>query len=123
MNFQVGEKVVYPSYGVATIESIGARSFGADFERFYLLRFGDRGVTVLAPCSHAASMGLRPVSKGRYVSRVLSFLSTGACAVTADWKARFRENSEKMRSGDLLRAAEVLKCLLRVLHERPLAFR
>ena len=123
MNFHIGEKVVYPFYGVGTVESIGSRSFGSDFERFYLLRFGSRGVTVLAPCSHAASMGLRPVSKGREVSRVLSFLASGDCAVTADWKVRFKDNSEKMRSGDLLKAAEVMKCLLRVLHGRPLAFR
>ena len=123
MNFQIGEKVVYPSYGVGTVESISARSFGSNFERFYLLRFGSGGMTVLAPLSRAASMGLRRVSKVSEISRVLSYLSCGECSVTPDWKVRFKENSEKMRSGDLLKAAEVLKCLLLVLRVRQLSFR
>ncbi|MGD0500846.1 MAG: CarD family transcriptional regulator [Bryobacteraceae bacterium] len=123
MTFQIGEKVVYPSYGVGTVEGISARSFGSVFENFYLLRFGSGGTTVVAPFSHAASIGLRRVTKGRAISRILAFLSSGACAVNPDWKARFKENSEKMRSGDLPRTAEVLKSLLRLQRERQLSFR
>jgi CarD family transcriptional regulator len=123
MTFQIGEKVVYPSYGVGTVESISARSFGSVFESFYLLRFGRGGMTVVAPFSHAASIGLRRLTKGREISRILSYLSSGACVVHSDWKARFKENSEKMRSGDLLRTAEVMKGLLRLQGERNLSFR
>jgi CarD family transcriptional regulator len=122
VTFQVGEKVVCPSYGVGTIESIGARSFGAALERFYLLRFSTGGMTVMAPLSRAASMGLRRVSKSREVLRVLSFLCRGDCPVNRDWKARLRENTFKLQSGDLLKTAEVLKSLLLLQRERPLSF-
>ena len=65
MTFQIGDKVVYPNQGVGTIENISTRSFGAAFERFYLLRFGYNSVTVLVPFSNAANIGLRRVTKNR----------------------------------------------------------
>jgi len=123
MTFQIGDKVVYPNQGVGTIENISSRAFGADYERFYLLRFGYNSVTVLVPFSNAANIGLRRVTKDREISRVLSFLSHGSCVVNPDWKARFKDNSEKMLSGDLLRAAEVFKGLLHLQIEKPLSFR
>ena len=123
MTFQIGDKVVYPNQGVGTIENISTRSFGAAFERFYLLRFGYNSVTVLVPFSNAANIGLRRVTKDREISRVLSFLANGWCAINSDWKVRFRDNTEKMQSGNLLRAAEVFKGLLQIHLEKPLSFR
>jgi CarD family transcriptional regulator len=123
MTFQIGEKVVYPNQGVGTIENISTRSFGSDFEKFYLLRFGYNSMTVLVPFSNVANIGLRRVTKDREISRVLSYLSNGVCCPNADWKVRFKENTEKMQSGDLLRVAEVLKGLLQVQREKPLSFR
>lgn len=123
MNFHIGEKVVYPNQGVGTIENISTRSFGTALERFYLLRFGYNSMTVMVPFSHVANIGLRPVTKDRGISRILSFLSNGACAPHADWKVRFRENSDKMQSGDLLRVAQVLKELLMVQRDKALSFR
>ena len=64
MTFQIGEKVVYPNQGVGTIENISTRTFGAAFEKFYLLRFGC-SMTVLVPLSNAANIGLRRVTKDR----------------------------------------------------------
>jgi CarD family transcriptional regulator len=123
MNFHIGDKVVYPNQGVGTIENISVRSFGANCEKFYLLRFGCNSMTVLVPFSNAASIGLRRVTKDRDVSRVLSYLSNGWCKVNSDWKVRFKENTEKMQSGDLLRAAEVFKSLLQIHLDKPLSFR
>jgi CarD family transcriptional regulator len=123
MTFQIGDKVVYPNQGVGTIENISTRSFGSAFEKFYLLRFGCNSMTVLVPFSNAADIGLRRVTKDREISRMLSFLSNGTCLTNPDWKVRFKENSDKMQSGDLLRAAEVFKALLQLHVDKPLSFR
>ena len=58
MTFQVGEKVVYPNHGVGTIENISTRSFGSQFERFYLLRLTYKSMTVMVPFSHVGNVGL-----------------------------------------------------------------
>src|SRR5580692_9336288 len=59
MNFQVGEKVVYPNHGVATVENISARAFAGQFERFYLLRQTYNSLTVMVPFSHAEELRMR----------------------------------------------------------------
>jgi CarD family transcriptional regulator len=123
MTFQIGDKVVYPNQGIGTIENISSRTFGSAFERFYLLRLGCNSMTVLVPFSNAANIGLRRVTKDREIARVLSYLSNGWCEIKPDWKVRFKENSERMQSGDLLRAAEVFKSLLQLHVDKPLSFR
>jgi CarD family transcriptional regulator len=123
MTFQIGEKIVYPNHGIGTIENISARAFGSQFERFYLLRLTYNSMTVMVPFSHAEDVGLRKVTKNGEVSKVLSFLAEGVCRWKGDWKDRFKENSERMRSGSLLEVAEVMKTLLILQRQKPLSFR
>src|SRR5580698_3536043 len=59
MTFQVGEKIVYPNHGVATIENISSRAFAGHYERFYLLRLVFSSLTVMVPFSHVGDLGLR----------------------------------------------------------------
>jgi CarD family transcriptional regulator len=80
-------------------------------------------MTVLVPLSNAANIGLRRVTKDREISRILSHLVIGCCPLIPDWKVRYKENCDKMQSGDLLKVAEVLKALLQLHIDRPLSFR
>ena len=123
MAFEIGDKVVYPNQGVGTIENISSRSFGAQFEKFYLLRLVYSSMTVMVPFSNVDIIGLRKVTRNAEITRVLAFLASGSCRFHADWKSRFKENSEKMLSGSLLSVAEVLKGLLLLQIEKPLSFR
>jgi CarD family transcriptional regulator len=123
MTFQVGEKVVYPNHGVATIENIGSRAFGAQQERYYLLKLAATSMTVMVPLSHADELRLRRVTRNGELARVVSFLSEGRCRRYHDWKDRFKDNTDKMRDGSLLAVAEVLKSLLELRAEKVLSFR
>lgn len=123
MTFQIGEKVVYPNHGVATIENISMKSFGTQCERFYLLRLSCSSLTVMVPFSHVGDVGLRKVTKNGEVARVLLYLGAGKTKCSPDWKNRFKENSEKMRSGSLLEIAEVFKTLVGLQMDKPLSFR
>lgn len=123
MTFNIGEKVVYPNHGVATIENISSRSFGFKFERFYPLRLSCNNMTVMVPFSHVDEVGLRKVTKNGEIARILCYLATGHCKPLQDWKDRYKENCDRMRSGSLIEIAEVFKALLIVQSERPLSFR
>jgi CarD family transcriptional regulator len=123
MTFQVGEKVVYPNHGVATIENISSRSFGTQQERFYLLRLAPTSMTVMVPFSHVGDVGLRKVTKCSEITRVLNYLAAGRPCCAQDWKDRFKENSDKMKGGSLLEIAEVFKALLIIQSAKPLSFR
>ncbi len=121
--FQIGEKVVYPNHGIGTVENISSRSFGAQFERYYLLRLTYNSMTVLVPFSHVQDIGLRRLTRNGEIARVLEFLSEKAHRSRGDWKDRYKENSDKMRNGSLLAIAEVFKSLLVLQSEKSLSFR
>jgi CarD family transcriptional regulator len=123
MTFQIGEKVVYPNQGVGTIENIRAWALGNQFEKCYLLRMVYGSMTVTVPFSKVANIGLRHITKSGEICRILSYLANGHCHSSSDWKIRFKVNSEKMLSGSLLQAAEVLKSLLELQKDKPLSFR
>jgi CarD family transcriptional regulator len=123
MNFEIGEKVVYPNQGVGIIENISTRSFGTQLEQFYLLRLSCSSMTVLVPFSNVGSIGLRKITKASEITKVLHYLSAGECRNCPDWKCRFKLNSDKMQSGNLLQIAEVFKGLLILQADKPLSFR
>jgi CarD family transcriptional regulator len=123
MTFQVGEKVVYPNHGVATIENISSRAFAGNLERFYLLKITYSSLTVMVPFSHVGELRLRRVTRNGEMARVVNFLSEGRCTRYHDWKDRFKDNTEKMRDGSLLAVAEVLKSLLVLQTQKVLSFR
>lgn len=123
MSFQIGDKVVYPNQGVGIIEQVSTRNVTGTPEMFYLLRLNASSLRVMVPMSNVASVGLRRVSRNREIGGILDFLQKGRCKTLQDWKGRFKENSEKMRSGSLQQVAEVLKSLLVLNQAKPLSFR
>ena len=124
MTFQVGEKVVYPNHGVATIENISSRAFGSQFERYYLLRLNyTSSMTVMVPFSHVEELRLRKITRNAELARVIEFLSEGNCRSSHDWKDRYKENCERMRMGNILDVAGVLKGLLVLQTTKHLSFR
>jgi CarD family transcriptional regulator, regulator of rRNA transcription len=92
-------------------------------ERYYLLRLSGQSMTIMVPFSHVSEVGLRKVTRASEVQKVLEYLSAGRCRKTADWKNRFKENSERMRCGSLAEMAAVMKGLLVQQLEKPLSFR
>jgi CarD family transcriptional regulator len=123
MNFHIGDKVVYPNHGVAVIEQISSRSIGASVERFYLLNIKSSSLKVMVPCHNAGSVGIRRVVRNGEAQKILDFLSIAENGTNADWKDRFKENSDRMRTGSLMEVAGVLKGLISLHQAKPLSFR
>jgi CarD family transcriptional regulator len=121
--FQVGDKVVYPNHGVGVIEQISSRTIGPNVQKFYLLKIKASSLKVEVPFNNVETVGLRPVVKNGEINKILAFLTDGKCDNHQDWKFRFKENSDKMRTGSLLEVAIVLKSLLLLAKEKPLSFR
>lgn len=123
LSFQIGDKVVYPNHGVGVIEQINSRTIGPNVQKFYLLRIKSSSLRVEVPFNNVEIVGLRPVVKNGEVAKIINFLIDGKCDNHTDWKYRFKENSDKMRTGSLLEVAIVLKGLLLLAKEKPLSFR
>jgi CarD family transcriptional regulator len=123
LSFQIGDKVVYPNHGVGVIEQISSRTIGLNVHKFYLLKIKASSLKVEVPFANVGTVGLRAVVKNGEITKILSFLTDGKCDNNADWKYRFKENSDKMRTGSLLEVAVVLKSLLVLAKSKPLSFR
>jgi CarD family transcriptional regulator len=121
--FSVGDKVVYPNHGVGIIEQISSRTIGPSVEKFYLLKIKASSLKVMVPFNNVHTVGLRRVVRNGEINKILSFLTEGECDNNADWKYRYKENSDKMRTGSLLEVAMVLKGLLLLNQSKPLSFR
>jgi CarD family transcriptional regulator len=123
LNFHIGDKVVYPNHGVAVIEQISSRSIGTSIEKFYLLNIKSSSLKVMVPCSNVGSVGIRRVVRNGEVQKILDFLSVADNLSISDWKDRFKENSDRMRTGSLFEVAGVLKSLIALHQAKPLSFR
>ncbi len=123
LSFQIGDKVVYPNHGVGVIEQISSRTIGLNVHKFYLLKIKASSLKVEVPFANVGTVGLRAVVKNGEIAKILNFLTDGKCDNNADWKYRFKENSDKMRTGSLLEVAVVLKSLLVLAKSKPLSFR
>jgi len=120
---RIGDKVVYPNHGDGVIEQISSRTIGATVEKFFTLKIQSSSLRVSIPLGNLHNVGLRRVIKNGEVQKIVDFLTTGKCENHTDWKFRFKENSEKMRTGSLLEVAFVLKSLLMLNQSKPLSFR
>ncbi|MGA2203466.1 MAG: CarD family transcriptional regulator [Terriglobales bacterium] len=121
--FHIGDKVVYPNHGVGIIEQISSRTMGAAVEKFYMLKIAASSLKVMVPFSNVGSVGMRPVVRNGEVQKIVDYLSSGECVNAADWKDRFKENSDRMRTGSLSDVAAVLKSLLILGQGKSLSFR
>lgn len=123
VGFKVGQKVVYPNHGIGTIEQIEQKQIGATALPFYMLRLAATNSVVLVPVSNAAEVGLRsPITSGQ-CDVLFKALAEDFKSPANDWKDRFKDFSDKMRSGDIFEVANVLKHLTYLSHLKPLSFR
>ena len=123
MEYKIGEKVVYPNHGVGTIEQISYGVLNGRTEKYFMLRIASSGLRVMVPQSNAEAVGLRPVIRSMEAGKVLNFLEKGKYNSHHDWKHRFKENSERMRTGALIEVTAVLKSLVALSRTKPLSFR
>ena len=123
MVFKIGQKVVYPNHGVAIVEQIEARDIGGNKDEFYLLRLRFNNSLVMVPTRNADEIGLRRPIANDECQTLLVTLGQDFSTPPSEWKNRFREFSDRMRSGDVFLVAEVLKTLTYLNQLKPLSFR
>jgi len=123
MELNIGQKVAYPSQGVCMVEEISRKMVGENSMRFYSLRVLSDNSTILVPLANAESVGIRPVITISEYKRLINELAKDFEEISSDWKSRSREFMLKLQSGDVFQAADVLKKLTFLSHEKKLSFR
>lgn len=123
MRFDVGDKVIYPNHGVGVIEDIRERRIGGTEQEFYHLRIFSTETTVMVPVGNSRTVGLRKLFAKKEVTEFFGYLRNGDIETYSNWKGRYKENAEKMRSGHLYEMADVLKNLMALSERKTLSYR
>ncbi len=123
MEFQVGDKVVYPSQGVTFVESITNEVLAGTEMRCYNLRLLNTDSKVVVPVDNSERVGLRPLSPSADVAKAMKRLKHAEGEDNEDWKDRYRANLDRIKTGDLDEIVDVLLCLAEVASRKTLSFR
>ena len=108
--FNVGDKVAYPMHGAGTIDSIDKRLI-LDEEVEYINISMPGGVKVMVPSNQASKQGLRNIISQDEVEKVFCILETDETEMSDNWNKRYRDNMDKMKSGDIYEVADVVRNL------------
>ncbi|MCC7009184.1 MAG: CarD family transcriptional regulator [Acidobacteria bacterium] len=122
MAFEIGDKVIYPNHGLGVIERIETKTIMGTTCGFYQLRMANE-TTVFVPVDNVDGVGLRRAITDIEVDRLFQLLSDGKIDSHQNWKGRFKDNSDRMRTGSIYDVVEVLKSLTFLAKGKSLSFR
>jgi CarD family transcriptional regulator len=121
--FQVGDKAVFPAYGVGIIKEIATEELGGDVYQFYVLKLLDNGATIKVPVKNAEADGIREIIPASAVDQVYEVLrDRSSPADKQTWNRRYREYMTKILTGNPLEVAAVLRDLALLKSEKQLSF-
>jgi len=118
MLFEVGETVVYPRHGAATIVEVKNRTIKGEEKLYLKLHINQHEsasgeLVIEVPAENVDLVGVRDVIDHGGVERVFEVLRTPFTEEPSNWSRRFKANGEKLASGDVLKVAEVVRDLWR----------
>jgi CarD family transcriptional regulator len=121
--FKIGQKVVYPNHGVGMVEKIEPGSIDGVEQTYFHLRLLSNNSKVMVPKENLDLVGLRPLGAAGEIRRLFEMLKDGDIDTYKDWKGRYKQNLDKMKTGELAEVARVLKNLRLVSQKKSLSFR
>ena len=110
--FQIGDKVVHPMHGAGIVDSIVQKKVNGVMREYYVLKLPVRAMVVMVPTENCEEIGVRPIVDREQADRVLAAIPDIQVEMTQNWNRRYRENMERIKSGDLFEVARVVKGLM-----------
>ena len=110
--FRVGDKIVHPMHGAGIVDEIVQRKVDGILRDYYSLKLPIGGMMVMIPTDHCEEIGVRAILSMEDTERVLGQISDIQVEMEANWNHRYRENMLRLKSGDLLEVAKVVKGLM-----------
>ena len=108
--FKVGDKIVYPMHGAGVIEKIEERSILDEKQSYYIIKMPGE-VKVMVPTAKAEEIGVRNIIDKETAGKVINVLEQNSTEMSIKWNKRYRDNVEKMKSGDVFEVADIVRNL------------
>jgi CarD family transcriptional regulator len=123
MDFVVGDNAVYPGHGVGKVVAIETKEILGTEQVFYSVQIIETGMKIMVPKNNAKNVGLRAVIKEEDASKVIEILQKKDVKIDKQtWNRRYREYTEKIKTGSIYEIAEVLRDLYVLNSDKELSF-
>jgi len=119
--FSIGDQIVYPMHGAGTIVAIEEKELMGQKCRYYVLTIPQNDIRIMVPCDCIESVGIRRVISKSEVSKVRETLGGESTEMAKIWNRRYRDNLEKLKTGQITFVAEVVRDLMRVDNQKRLS--
>ena len=108
--FNVGDYIVYPMHGAGTVDAIEEKNILGEKQSYYIIKMPGE-VKVMVPTSKAEEVGVRGIIDKNSAQRVFKILEEDETEMAQNWNKRYRDNMDKMKSGDIYEIADVVRNL------------
>ena len=119
--FKVGDRIVYPRYGAGIITEIVEKDFLGEMRMYYSVSLPYCRMEASVPVDNCEKLGVRPVIDPARIDEVIVELKKPSEPMNPNWNKRYRENTERMQTGDILEVAAVVRNLVRTDRQKPLS--
>ena len=121
--FKIGDLAVYPAHGVGIIERIESQEISGSSQDFYVMRILDNDMIIMIPTQNVDSVGLRGIIGKKEVPKLYTILEKRDVVIdNQTWNRRYREYTDKIKTGSVYEVAEVYRDLLILKIEKELSF-
>ena len=110
--YQIGEVIVHPMHGAGYIDGIEDVKIGGVVRQYYVFRLPVGGMNMKIPVENSAEIGIRPLISAEEADDLIRAMNGIEVEMTSNWNKRYRENMLRIKSGDLLEVARVIKGLM-----------
>ena len=110
--FRIGDKIVHPMHGAGIVDGIVTRKVNGVLRDYYSLRLPVGDMVVMIPTESCREIGVRAILTGDQVEQILCQIAGLEVALEPNWNHRYRENMLRLKSGDLMEVAKVVKSLM-----------
>lgn len=119
--FAIGDKIVYPMHGAGIIEEIEQKKILGEINEYYVLRVPCGDIKIMIPVKNSDEIGVRAVVDGEQLETVYTLLKEKSTEMSGNWNRRYRENMDKLKSGEIDQVAEVVRNLMRIDRQKKLS--
>ena len=121
MTFRVGDRIAHPLHGAGVIESIVTKKINGKDRDYYVLKLPTGSMQVMVPVESSDVIGVRPIVDPAQAEKIIGAIPGIEVEMTSNWNKRYRENMLRIKSGDLMEFASVVKGLMQRDRERGLS--
>ncbi|KXZ38945.1 transcriptional regulator, CarD family [Alkalithermobacter thermoalcaliphilus JW-YL-7 = DSM 7308] len=119
--FSIGDKIVYPMYGAGVISSIEEKEVLNERKKYYIMNMIVSNIDIMIPVDRICKLGIRYIIEKSQVDEVISILKNAQSQIEEKWNKRYRDNLDKIKTGDIYEICLVIKMLSMQERKKPLS--